>query len=104
MTSPPWRLAVLATWLFVTAFMLFAARGQFELPVPRGPDDLLRMVQVRDWLGGQAFADVSQTRLNTPLGAPMHWSRIVDAPIALVILLLSPPLGAAQAEAAQVRR
>ncbi|MBZ6377416.1 hypothetical protein B5C34_05045 [Pacificimonas flava] len=100
MTSPPWRLAVLATWLFVTAFMLFAARGQFELPVPRGPDDLLRMVQVRDWLGGQAFADVSQTRLNTPLGAPMHWSRIVDAPIALVILLLSPLLGEAQAEAA----
>jgi hypothetical protein len=95
-----WLWAVLATWIAFTAFALFAAQGQMASAQPRGPDDLLRLVQVRDWLAGQALTDVSQYRLNTPHGAPMHWSRIVDAPIAAVVLLLTPLVGAAKAELA----
>lgn len=57
------------------------------------PDDQLRLVEVRDWLGGQGFYDVSQHRMTPPVGAPMHWSRLVDMPVAALILLFRPLAG-----------
>lgn len=48
------------------------ARGQ--LP---DADDAARLQQIRDWLGGQAFADVSQHRFGLD-GLAMHWSRLAD--------------------------
>jgi hypothetical protein len=64
------------------------------------PDDMLRMVQVRDWLAGQSWFDVTQYRMNTPDGAIMHWSRLVDVPLGLVILLTKPIFGSPGAELA----
>lgn len=66
----------------------------------RDPDDALRLVQVRDFLAGQSWFDVSQHRINPPLGGPMHWSRLVDLPIAGLILLLRPFIGTSAAELA----
>lgn len=63
-------------------------------------DDALRLVQVRDWLAGQSWFDVNQYRMNPPDGAPMHWSRIVDLPIAMIILLFRPFVGQSGAETA----
>ncbi|WP_407528771.1 hypothetical protein [Methylobacterium oryzisoli] len=60
-------------------------------------DDAMRLVQVRDLLAGQGWFDVAQHRL-PPEGASMHWSRLVDLPIAALILLLRP-LAGARAEA-----
>lgn len=51
-------------------------------------DDLMRLQQVRDLLGGQSWFDVTQYRMNPPDGAAMHWSRLVDIPLAGMILLL----------------
>ena len=62
------------------------------------PDDQMRLLQVRDWLAGQSWFDVTQYRLNWPQGVPMHWSRLVDLPIAGVILLLTPFVGTGAAE------
>jgi hypothetical protein len=53
-------------------------------------------------LAGQSWFDVSQHRVNPPLGGPMHWSRLVDLPIAAVILLLRPWFGAHGAEVGAV--
>lgn len=61
-------------------------------------DDAMRLQQVRDWIGGQGWFDVSQHRINPPTGGPMHWSRLVDLPIATIILLARPLLGQASAE------
>ncbi|MBB6426372.1 hypothetical protein [Sphingopyxis sp. JAI128] len=62
-------------------------------------DDAMRMVQVRDLLAGQGWWDLSQYRVNPAGGGVlMHWSRIVDAPIAAAILLLKPFFGQAMAE------
>jgi len=69
--------------------------GQFP-----DPDDTLRMVQLRDWLGGQGWFDLTQYRIDPPEGVPMHWSRLVDVPLALVALALQPLLGPAQAQMA----
>ena len=61
-------------------------------------DDAMRLVQVRDLIGGQGWFDLFQHRLDPP-GASMHWSRVVDLPLAALILLLRPLLGMHGAEA-----
>ncbi|MEH3157465.1 MAG: hypothetical protein PGN08_00245 [Sphingomonas taxi] len=62
------------------------------------PDDYMRLMEVRDWLGGQSWFDVTQYRLDPPHGFAMHWSRIVDLPIAGLIVMLRPLLGDMLAE------
>ena len=62
-------------------------------------DDAMRMAQVRDLLAGQSWWDLSQYRVNPAGGGVlMHWSRIVDAPLAAGILILKPLFGQAMAE------
>ena len=50
-------------------------------------DSQMRLAQVRDLLHGQSWFDTTQWRMNVPFGLPMHWSRLVDGPIALLVLL-----------------
>lgn len=65
------------------------------------PDDALRLVEVRDLLGGQGWFDLTQHRIDPAHGGVlMHWSRLVDMPLAGVMLLLRPVLGAGGAERA----
>lgn len=54
------------------------------------PDDIMRLLEVRAWLGGQSWFDVTQYRLNPPAGFAMHWSRFVDLPIGALIALIRP--------------
>ncbi|MBJ7437929.1 MAG: hypothetical protein JHD35_02740 [Sphingopyxis sp.] len=62
-------------------------------------DDAMRMAQVRDLLAGQGWWDLKQYRVNPAGGGVlMHWSRIVDAPLALGILTLEPLFGKVMAE------
>jgi hypothetical protein len=56
-------------------------------------DDYMRLVQVFDWLDGAGFRDLLQHRLDPPAGTPMHWSRLVDLPLAAVIGAAEPWLG-----------
>jgi MFS family permease len=91
---------ILLVWLALSALILLAAvqritEGQFP-----DPDDALRLVQVRDLLTGQTWFDTSQYRIDPPGGSPMHWSRLVDIPLAAMIVLLAPLLGQAGAEQA----
>ena len=79
----PW--AVLAIWL---AYCLVRLAIQPLLGwEPVGPDDWTRLLQVRAWLDGQGFWDVTQYRMNPPEGFSMHWSRLVDLPLAALMLL-----------------
>ncbi|MBU0825323.1 MAG: hypothetical protein KKA44_14045 [Alphaproteobacteria bacterium] len=62
-------------------------------------DDAMRMAQVRDLLAGQSWWDLKQYRVNPAGGGVlMHWSRIVDAPLALGLLVLEPLFGQDMAE------
>ena len=61
-------------------------------------DDAMRLVEVRDLLAGQGWYDNVQYRFLPPGGVPSHWSRLVDAPIASLILALTPLTGPALAE------
>ena len=92
------QLLVLAIWMVVGAWMIRnALPGLHEWTFP-DPDDPMRLMQVRDWLAGQSWFDVTQYRLNPPSGGPMHWSRLVDIPIAAVILIARPFFGQHGAE------
>jgi hypothetical protein len=61
-------------------------------------DDAMRLVEVNDLIAGQGWFDLTQHRLDPP-GSLMHWSRVIDAPLAALILTLRPLLGKAGAEA-----
>ncbi|KEO85684.1 hypothetical protein EH30_14310 [Erythrobacter sp. JL475] len=88
-------------WLAVSAMLVainWSAIAALRFP---DPDDTMRLIQVRDLLGGQAWFDLSQHRVDASGGGvPMHWSRLVDIPLALAILLLTPILGPENAETA----
>jgi hypothetical protein len=62
-------------------------------------DDAKRLVEVRDLIAGQGWFGLTQYRLDPP-GLPMHWSRVIDAPLAAMILMLRPFVGMQGAEAA----
>lgn len=50
-------------------------------------DDIMRLVQIRDFLGGQSWFDTGQYRLGPDGGTDMHWSRLPDVPIILLTYL-----------------
>jgi len=93
-----WKWVVVAAWLGFCAWFLFDrwnAIHWFALP---DTDDNLRISQVRALLAGQDWYDLRQHRLNPPEGANIHWSRLVDLPLALLILASRPFVGGADAE------
>ncbi|WP_438728532.1 hypothetical protein ACR9YC_00185 [Parasphingorhabdus sp. DH2-15] len=92
--------AVIGIWALLSVILLVIAAPNIVAVRFPDPDDLLRLLQVRDWLNGQEWYDVKQYRMNAPDGAPMHWSRIVDLPIAIIITVLTPILGSSSAEMA----
>ena len=89
----------LVLWLLTAALLLFLHRATIIGLDTTDPDDALRIVQVRDLLGGQAWWDITQHRINPAGGGGlMHWSRIVDAPLAFGVAALTPLVGTAIAE------
>lgn len=64
-------------------------------------DDAMRMVQVRDLLAGQDWFDMTARRLDPGNGGVfMHWSRVVDAPLAALVKAFGFLLAPEQAERA----
>ena len=74
-------------WLIPAILLLNLTGPSFWANGPTGTDDLMRLVQVRDLIAGQGWFDLTQNRMGLPFGVEMHWSRLVDAPIAGLILL-----------------
>jgi hypothetical protein len=61
-------------------------------------DDAMQLVQVRELLAGQNWFDMTIWRLDPPHGVFMHWSRVVDLPLALMIKSFGWALPAETAE------
>lgn len=99
LTGRDW-LGIFAVWFVVAAIMMWMSRPMLGERAWPDPDDAMRLLEVRDWIAGQSWFDVTQYRLNPPDGGPMHWSRLVDVPIAAVILLFRPVVGQYNAETA----
>lgn len=89
-----------ARWALPLVFLLTAGvlvlravQGAGAGPLFGDTDDAMRMVVVHDFLAGQNWFDHLQYRLNTPYGVEIHWSRLIDLPIAALLLLLRPLAG-----------
>jgi hypothetical protein len=84
-----------ALWLVVAASLIWHAAGD---GLTLSTDDAMRLVQTRDLLNGQSWFDTTQWRMNVPQGLPMHWSHLVDAALAAMMLMFRPLVGAHRAE------
>ena len=93
-----WRLLVPLAWLLLCAWLIYARWNYITGFVLADTDDNMRISQVRALLAGQDWFDLRQYKMNWPEGANMHWSRLVDLPLAGLILLGRLFLTGAQAE------
>ena len=90
-----------ALWSFgiiIIGLLSFRLSDLFAGAIP-GIDDMMRLQQVRDLLSGQSWFLVDQSRLLTPEGGEMHWSRLPDLFLAGFIFLAQPVIGQTAAEA-----
>ena len=93
-----WKLVVLLVWLSFCCWLVYGAWNNIRWFALGDTDDNMRIMQVRALLHGQGWYDLRNYRMNPPFGANIHWSRLVDLPIAGLILGLRPFLGGAGAE------
>ena len=93
-----WKVIIVAAWLITCAWWAYQRWSNILTFNLGDTDDNMRMMQVRALLHGQDWFDLRQYRLNPPFGANIHWSRLVDLPIAGIILLSRPFVGGADAE------
>lgn len=89
-------LATLIAGVMTLAWTITAWSDLSRLILPTA-DDIVRLAQIRDWLNGQAFDDLTQYRMAPP-GTGMHWSRLADFGPGALIALFAPLLGQARAE------
>src|SRR3954447_442558 len=93
-----WKWIVFLFWLGFCGWFIYTNWSNIRFFNLGDTDDNMRMMQVRGLLQGQGWFDLRQHHLNAPFGANIHWSRLVDLPIAGLILLLRPLIGGAAAE------
>ena len=94
-----WRWLVPLAWALFCAWLLYSRWNNVMAFALGDTDDNMRMSQVRAWLnGGQGWYDLRQLKLNWPQGADIHWSRLVDLPLAGLILFGRTFLTGPQAE------
>ncbi len=93
-----WKRWLLLVWLMLCVFCIVTKLNAIHWFALGDTDDNMRIMQVRALLGGQDWFDLRQYRMNPPIGADIHWSHLVDLPIAGLILILRPLLGGSGAE------
>jgi len=93
-SGPDLRLVALVLLAAITILVMRTLVGRSGQPFFADTDDAMRMVMVRDFIAGQSWYDLTAHRLNTPFGAEIHWSRLVDLPLALLVMAFTPLLGA----------
>src|SRR5262249_47841117 len=85
--QPSFAFLLLLAWLLVALeLLLIYWAGTAETLLDT--DDAMRLVQARDFLAGQNWFDLTQTRVEPPAGFGSHWSRLIDPGLAGVFLLL----------------
>jgi hypothetical protein len=93
-----WLRWTLLAWGVILGWYLWDRWGAVQALALGDTDDNMRLMQVRGLLAGQGWYDLRQYRLSPPAGLDIHWSRLVDLPIAALILIFKPLVGVDQAE------
>ena len=95
--QPNFALLVAIAWLAVVLQLLLLFWPQTAVTL-NDADDAMRLVQVREFLGGHGWFDLHMVRLQPPLGYDPHWSRLIDAGLAGLFTLFHHFADAAFAE------
>lgn len=95
LTTSPVAWSMLAT-VTLSAIMLIS--GDHLLRQLGDTDDAVRLVSVREFLAGAPWFDTTLPRIGAPDPLVSHWSRLIDLPIAGLILFFTRLFGAEQAE------
>ncbi len=77
---------LLAAWLMALAIMAMSTVPMTVSRIHDGTlvdnDDAMRLVQMRDWMNGQSWFDLTERRIDPPTGMLSHWPRLVELPMA----------------------
>jgi hypothetical protein len=90
-----WRWWTTFFWLGISIWFVMENWARIKGFSLGDTDDNMRMMQVRALLDGQGWYDLQQHRM---AGSNIHWSRLVDLPIAGLRLLFTPFVGRETAE------
>jgi len=86
MFKPPFRGLTTCVWAyFVLCYIFFPHSSILYGDLP-DTDDYTYLNQTLDWLQGQGWFDNVQYRLSPPEGVRIHFTRIVQLPLALIIM------------------
>ncbi|MEO1151170.1 MAG: hypothetical protein AAFW83_09315 [Pseudomonadota bacterium] len=83
--------------IVLTSLVVQALVGGTLGAVGSDSDDMMRLLQVRDFFNGQSWFDLHQYRLGSD-GTLMHWSRVPDLPLIVLIAVADLFLPYEQAE------
>ncbi|HEX7876192.1 MAG TPA: hypothetical protein VF489_06360 [Sphingobium sp.] len=81
-----WKWLTILMWVAAAAWLVYSRWPSIHWLSLNDTDDNIRYVQVKDWLAGQGWYDLRQYRLDPPAGFDIHWSRLVDLPLAGLML------------------
>ena len=84
--QPNFGALVALVWLVVALALLLQYWPQTAETL-LDTDDAMRLVQMRAWLAGQGWFDLHNARIEPPGGYDSHWSRLIDAGLAGLLLL-----------------
>lgn len=87
MRQPNFALLLAIAWLLVACQLLAQHWADTALTL-HDTDDAMRLTQMRAFLAGQGWFDLHDARVQPPLGYDSHWSRLIDAGLAGLFLLL----------------
>jgi hypothetical protein len=95
MRGPSFAVLLGIAWLFIAADLVVRQWAATGLTLS-DTDDAMRLVQMREFLAGQGWFDLHESRLG--LGYDSHWSRLIDAGLAGLFLLFHQFVDPALAE------
>jgi len=85
--TPPYNGVPWVVWFYVMFACACYPHGGVFVGHLSGFDDHVRMTQVLNWINGAGWYDRTIMRANPPEGFTTIWTRIVDIPIATVVVL-----------------
>lgn len=97
-----WQWLVFAAWAIAAGVMIWQRWQNIYWFALSDTDDNMRIMQVRALLAGQDWYDLRQYRMDPPYGADIHWSRLVDLPLAGLRLAFGAVMEGPSAERAAI--